>query len=148
MPGEQRDEGPSVRPDGREKGEVFGVHIPHEREQPKAERRRAERRGVHHVQVHTAAERPGVLRGCGREVRRRHSQPRQRESVKLPAEGFRVDKRRAEQRERLTDAWNDVGDTPWGQYLLSRTRSQAQYWAERIEELRLRLDEPDRDAKL
>lgn len=54
----------------------------------------------------------------------------------------------AEQRERLTDAWNDVGDTPWGQYLLSRTRSQAQYWAERIEELRLRLDEPDRDAKI
>ena len=54
----------------------------------------------------------------------------------------------AEQRERLTDAWDDVGDTPWGQYLLSRTRSQAQYWAERIEELRLRLDEPDRDAKI
>ncbi|HCI21140.1 MAG TPA: helicase-exonuclease AddAB subunit AddA [Clostridiales bacterium] len=54
----------------------------------------------------------------------------------------------AEQRERLTDAWNDAGDTPWGQYLLSRTRSQAQYWAERIEELRLRLDEPDRDAKI
>lgn len=54
----------------------------------------------------------------------------------------------AEQRERLTNAWNDVGDTPWGQYLLSRTRSQAQYWAERIEELRLRLDEPDRDAKI
>ena len=54
----------------------------------------------------------------------------------------------AEQRERLTDAWNDVGDTPWGQYLLSRTRSQAQYWAERIEELLLRLDEPDRDAKI
>lgn len=43
----------------------------------------------------------------------------------------------AEQRERLTDARNDAGDTPWGQYLLSRTRSQAQYWAERIEELRL-----------
>lgn len=43
----------------------------------------------------------------------------------------------AEQRERLTDAWNDAGDTPWGEYLLSRTRSQAQYWAERIEELRL-----------
>ena len=54
----------------------------------------------------------------------------------------------AEQRERLTDAWNDAGDTPWGQYLLSRTRSQAQYWAERIEELRRRLDEPDRDAKI
>ena len=54
----------------------------------------------------------------------------------------------AEQRERLTDAWNDAGDTPWGQYLLSRTRSQAQYWVERIEELRLRLDEPDRDAKI
>ena len=54
----------------------------------------------------------------------------------------------AEQRKRLTDAWNDAGDTPWGQYLLSRTRSQAQYWAERIEELRLRLDEPDRDAKI
>ena len=54
----------------------------------------------------------------------------------------------AEQRERLTDAWNDAGDTPWGQYLLSRTRSQAQYWAERIEELRLRLDEPDRDTKI
>lgn len=54
----------------------------------------------------------------------------------------------AEQRERLKGSWDDVGDTPWGEYLLSRTRSQAQYWAERIEELRLRLAEPDRDAKI
>lgn len=54
----------------------------------------------------------------------------------------------AEQRERLKELWDDVGDTPWGEYLLSRTRSQAQYWAERLEELRLRLAEPDRDAKI
>ena len=49
----------------------------------------------------------------------------------------------AEQRERLTDAWNDVGDTPWGQYLLparaprrstgrSGSRSSASGWTSRI----------------
>ena len=56
------------------------------------------------MQMHAAAERSGVLGGRGREVRRRHGQSRQRESVKLPAELLGVDERRAEQRERVRRA--------------------------------------------
>ncbi len=69
-------------------------------------------RGVHHVQMHTAAERPGVLGGC--EVRRHVTASPGSARIEFPAEGFRVDKRRAEQ------PANGCRAAPFGRFVPSR----------------------------
>lgn len=40
----------------------------------------------------------------------------------------------------------DAGETVWGQYLLSRTAQQAEYWASRMDALRAELAQPGREA--
>ncbi len=40
----------------------------------------------------------------------------------------------------------DAGETVWGQYLLSRTAQQAEYWASRMDALRAELTQPGREA--
>ena len=55
----------------------------------------------------------------------------------------------ARQREALAVPENtDAGATVWGRYLLSRTESQAAYWARRMDALRSALAEPEREEKL